>query len=217
MKKRIIALALILALLFAAALLFNARRGVSLGEHFLRRKSGSVFEESARWRIALSRGADGTAFDIRAGEEALRATLTWQDAYARVAFDDGETIEGAWRAADATLIGADGVPLAWMDGIFISVNGESLPVSRAALANALCRIDTDHTEARGSLLLPFAGAALYALGAAAFLWPEAVYFLGMRWRYETAELSDAGRLAEQTGGVAAMLAAALMMFAPAFL
>lgn len=129
------------------------QRGVSLGKHFLCRKSGSVFEESARWRIALSRGADGTAFDIRAGEEALRATLTWQGAYARVAFDDGETIESTWHAADATLIDADGVPLAWMDGIFISVNGESLPVSRTALANALCRIDTDHTEARGSLCL----------------------------------------------------------------
>lgn len=217
MKKRIAALALIFSLLFAAALLFNAQRGVSLGEHFLCRKTDSAFEESPRWRIALSRGADGTTFDIRAGEEILRATLTWQGDFARVIFDDGETIEGLWHAADAALIGADGVPLAWTDGIFISVNGESLPVSRTALANTLCRIDTDRTEARGSLLLPFAGAAIYALGVAAFLWPDAVYFFGIRWRYKITELSDAGRLAEQAGGVVVMLTAALMMFSPAFL
>ena len=61
------------------------------------------------------------------------------------------------------------------------------------------------------------GALLYALGAAALLWPEQTFFFANRWRYNVPELSEEGAAAQRLGGAAMMAVSAFVMFAPLIL
>ena len=62
------------------------------------------------------------------------------------------------------------------------------------------------------MLLAFA--LVYAVGAFSFLAPDRAAFFLQMWRYDQAELSDAGRWVEQMGGTLLMLFGAVMLFAP---
>lgn len=218
MKKKIAVLAAVLLALFASAMAFNLQRGVTVGEYFLPRHGEGLYQKNADYRVALSHDGDGTHCDIRFGAETLSAVLTWNGERVRVEYDDGTVVAGVWFSAEMGLTREDGFPLAWgEDDVTIVVNGEPERVSRITLAGALCRMDQDAAERRGSAALPLAGALLYALGAAALLWPEQTFFFASRWRYNVPELSEEGAAAQRLGGVAMMAVSAFVMFAPLIL
>lgn len=217
MKKKIALLAAVLLALFVSSMAFNLQRGVTVGETFLPRRSGALYQKNAGYRVALSHDGDKTLCDIRFGVETFSAALTWNGERVRIEYDDGTVIAGVWRSAEMGLTREDGFPLAWGDGVTISVNGEPERISRSTLAGALCRMDKDAAEPRGSAALPLGGALLYALGAAALLWPEQTFFFASRWRYNVPELSEEGAAAQRLGGAAMMAAAAFVMFAPLIL
>ena len=216
MKKKLILLVAVLLAAFIPAMALNVQRGVPVGETFLPRRSGVLYEKNADYRVALTRGEDETVCEIRLGAQTLSAVLRWQGERARVEYDDGAVIEGVWHADDMWLTDEDGRPVAWDDGATVVINGDTVSIGRGALANALCRMDTNATETRGSAAVPLVGALLYVVGAAAFLWPEQTYFLGSRWRFNVAELSEDGKLMQKAGGVITMLGSIILMFYPLF-
>ena len=135
----------------------------------------------------------------------------------RIEYDDGTVVAGVWYPAEKWVMDEEGMPVIWSDGATVIVNGETVSIGRGALANALCRMDTNAAEPRGSAALPLAGALLYALGAAALLWPEQTFFFANRWRYNVPELSEEGAAAQRLGGAAMMAVSAFVMFAPLIL
>lgn len=216
MKKKLILLVAVLLAAFIPAMALNVQRGVPIGESFLTKRNDALYEKNADYRVALSRGEDETLCEIQLGAQTLSAALRWQGERARVEYDDSAVIEGVWHADDKWLTDKDGMPIAWNDGVTVTVDGDPVGIGRGALADALCRMDTNATEPRGSAAVPFVGALLYALGAAAFLWPEQTYFFGSRWRFNVAELSDDGKLMQKAGGVITMLGSIVLMFYPLF-
>lgn len=216
MKKKLILLVAVLLAAFIPAMALNVQRGVPVGETFLPRRSGALYEKNADYRVALTRGEDETVCEIHLGAQTLSAVLRWQGERARVEYDDGTVIEGVWNADYMWLTDENGRPVFWNDGVTVVINGDTVSIGRDALADALCRMDTNATETRGSAAVPLVGALLYIVGAAAFLWPEQTYFLGSRWRFNVAELSDDGKLMQKAGGVITMLGSIVLMFYPLF-
>lgn len=217
MKKKIALLAAVLLALFVSAMAFNLQRGVTVGETFLLKRSDALYQKNADYRVSLSHDGDKTLCDIRFGAETLSAALTWNGERVRIEYDDGTVVAGVWYPAEKWVMDEEGMPVIWSDGATVIVNGETVSIGRGALANALCRMDTNAAEPRGSAALPLAGALLYALGAAALLWPEQTFFFANRWRYNVPELSEEGAAAQRLGGAAMMAVSAFVMFAPLIL
>lgn len=217
MKKKIALLAAVLLALFVSAMAFNLQRGITVGETFLPKRSDALYQKNADYRVSLSHDGDKTLCDIRFGAETLSAALTWNGERVRIEYDDGTVVAGVWYPAEKWVMDEEGMPVIWSDGATVIVNGETVSIGRGALANALCRMDTNAAEPRGSAALPLAGALLYALGAAALLWPEQTFFFANRWRYNVPELSEEGAAAQRLGGVAMMAVSAFVMFAPLIL
>ena len=217
MKKKIALLAAVLLALFVSAMAFNLQRGVTVGETFLPKRSDALYQKNADYRVSLSHDGDKTLCDIRFGAETLSAALTWNGERVRIEYDDGTVVAGVWYPAEKWVMDEEGMPVIWSDGVTVIVNGETVSIGRGALANALCRMDTNAAEPRGSAALPRVGALLYALGAAALLWPEQTFFFANRWRYNVPELSEEGAAAQRLGGVAMMAVSAFVMFAPLIL
>ena len=217
MKKKIALLAAVLLALFVSAMAFNLQRGVTVGETFLPKRSDALYQKNADYRVSLSHDGDKTLCDIRFGAETLSAALSWNGERVRIEYDDGTVVAGVWYPAEKWVMDEEGMPVIWSDGATVIVNGETVSIGRGALANALCRMDTNAAEPRGSAALPLAGALLYALGAAALLWPEQTFFFANRWRYNVPELSEEGAAAQRLGGAAMMAVSAFVMFAPLIL
>lgn len=215
--KKIALLAAVLLALFVSAMAFNLQRGVTVGETFLPKRSDALYQKNADYRVSLSHDGDKTLCDIRFGAETLSAALTWNGERVRIEYDDGTVVAGVWYPAEKWVMDEEGMPVIWSDGATVIVNGETVSIGRGALANALCRMDTNAAEPRGSAALPLAGALLYALGAAALLWPEQTFFFANRWRYNVPELSEEGAAAQRLGGAAMMAVSAFVMFAPLIL
>ena len=217
MKKKIALLAAVLLALFVSAMAFNLQRGVTVGETFLPKRSDALYQKNADYRVSLSHDGDKTLCDIRFGAETLSAALTWNGERVRIEYDDGTVVAGVWYPAEKWVMDEEGMPVIWSDGATVIVNGETVSIGRGALANALCRMDTNAAEPRGSAALLLVGALLYALGAAALLWPEQTFFFANRWRYNVPELSEEGAAAQRLGGAAMMSVSAFVMFAPLIL
>ena len=121
MKKKLILLVAVLLAAFIPAMTLNVQRGVPIGETFLPRRSGALYEKNADYRVALTRGEDETLCEIQLGAQTLSAALRWQGENARVEYDDGAVIEGVWRADDMWLTDEDGRPIAWNDGVTVTM------------------------------------------------------------------------------------------------
>jgi len=74
-------------------------------------------------------------------------------------------------------------------------------ISNEALSQYLCQIDRGEMVKNGHIAMVLVGALIYVIGAVTFLFPEKMYFLGSRWRYKNAELSDDGNSATVRTGV----------------
>lgn len=215
MRRTKIALALILLALLIPAAWMNTRTGVTIQDQFLWRRSTGEYRSFSGWSIAYDETAN--SFSAVLGGQSFRAQAELSDSFARFTFDDGTVSEG-WLDERFGLVDSDGMPLSFSDDIVILVGDENLRfhLTPSAIAGEFCRIAMNSAESYGSIALVLLGALVYLLGAAQFIWPEQMYFLFSRWRYQHAELSDDGVLAEKAGAILIMLCAAGIMFAPLF-
>ena len=209
MTKKIILLALALAVLLVPAAWLNTRQGVYAGDVFLPRT------EAGYGPIVLTLEDDAVTFSGTAADTDFTAALCWDEGLVSIAFADGATLTGQWDGAN--LCNDVGTPYAYTShAITVTVGDEPSPLGQAPLADVLCRMAFGVTEAQGSLHLLLAGTVLYVLGALYVLIPEKMYFLGRQWVFSHAELSDMGRLGQVIGGWVLLAAAAIMMYFPLF-
>ena len=140
--------------------------------------------------------------------------MTQTDGLVRVEMGE-DVVEG--HPANGGLVDSEGLPLAWNQGITVSVGGEEPPTNPYALADALYGMYAGATEPRGEWGMVWIYALLYWMGLTAILWPEETHFLLSRWAYRNAELSDAGMAMQRLGGGVAMVASVVVLFLPLFI
>ncbi|MGN0764222.1 MAG: hypothetical protein ACI4MK_12570 [Aristaeellaceae bacterium] len=209
MTKKIILLALALAVLLVPAALLNTRQGVYAGDVFLPRT------ENSYGPVTMTLEDSATVFSGTAADTDFTAVLCRDGDMVSIAFADGATLTGHWDGAN--LCNDDGTPYAYTShAITVTVGDEPSPLGQAPLADVLCRMAFGVTEAQGSLHLLVLGTVLYVLGSLYVLIPEKMYFLGRQWVFSHAELSDMGRLGQVIGGWVLLAAAAIIMYFPLF-
>ena len=213
MRKWLLVGVVVFVALAAAGVYCNARQGVWLDGAFYAQTSEGTFAAGGD-RIAIERTENGARFTGEVAGAALKAQLTQTDGLVRVEMGE-DVVEG--HPANGGLVDSEGLPLAWNQGITVSVGGEELPTNPYALADALYGMYAGATEPRGEWGMVWIYALLYWMGLAAILWPEETHFLFSRWAYRNAELSDAGIAMQRLGGGVAMAASVVVLFLPLFI
>lgn len=213
MRKWLVIGVAVFVALAAAGVYCNARQGVWLDGAFYAQTSEGTFAAGGD-RIAIERTENGARFTGEVAGAALEAQLTQTDGLVRVEMGE-DVVEG--HPANGGLVDSEGLPLAWNQGITVSVGGEEPPTNPYALADALYGMYAGATEPRGEWGLVWIYALLYWMGLAAILWPEETHFLFSRWAYRNAELSDAGIAMQRLGGGVAMAASVVVLFLPLFI
>ena len=213
MRKWLVIGVAVFVALAVAGVYCNARQGVWLGGAFYAQTSEGTFAAGGD-RIAIERAENGARFTGEVAGEALDAQLTQNDGRIRVEMGEN-VVEG--YPSNGGLVDGEGFPLAWNQGITISVGGEEPPMNPYALADALYGMYAGATEPRGEWGLVWIYALLYWMGLAAILWPEETHFLFSRWAYRNAELSDAGIAMQRLDGGVAMAASVVVLFLPLFI
>lgn len=174
---------------------FYDEEGREIGEtHSLISESGKVLEFREVWHEYPERGA------AKRREVLLQAgsTISSRD------YDQG------------LFVNAEGDYLLNPEVLFFIPWGNRM-VGKNVVAGALIRMMTQPPAVRGHWVVSLIYAALYMMGAAVYLWPEKMAFLGSRWRYQTEpELSDDGIVMEKAGGVLMMAGAIFVLFYPFF-
>ena len=213
MRKWLVIGVAVFVALAAAGVYCNARQGVWLDGAFYAQTSEGTFAAGGD-RIAIERTENGARFTGEVAGAALEAQLTQTDGLVRVEMGE-DVVEG--HPANGGLVDSEGLPLAWNQGITVSVGGEEPPTNPYALADALYGMYAGATEPRGEWGMVWIYALLYWMGLAAILWPEETHFLFSRWAYRNAELSDAGIAMQRLGGGVAMAASVVVLFLPLFI
>ena len=213
MRKWLLIGVVVFVALAAAGVYCNARQGVWLDGAFYAQTSEGTFAAGGD-RIAIERTENGARFTGEVAGAALEAQLTQTDGLVRVEMGE-DVVEG--HPANGGLVDSEGLPLAWNQGITVSVGGEEPPTNPYALADALYGMYAGATEPRGEWGMVWIYALLYWMGLAAILWPEETHFLLSRWAYRNAELSDAGMAMQRLGGGVAMVASVVVLFLPLFI
>ena len=213
MRKWLLIGVVVFVALAAAGVYCNARQGVWLGGAFYAQTSEGTFAAGGD-RIAIERTENGARFTGEVAGAALEAQLTQTDGLVRVEMGE-DVVEG--YPANGGLVDSEGLPLAWNQGITVSVGGEEPPTNPYALADALYGMYAGATEPRGEWGMVWIYALLYWMGLTAILWPEETHFLLSRWAYRNAELSDAGMAMQRLGGGVAMVASVVVLFLPLFI
>ena len=213
MRKWLLIGVAVFVALAAAGVYCNARQGVWLDGAFYAQTSEGTFAAGGD-RIAIERTENGARFTGEVAGAALEAQLTQTDGLVRVEMGE-DVVEG--HPANGGLVDSEGLPLAWNQGITVSVGGEEPPTNPYALADALYGMYAGATEPRGEWGMVWIYALLYWMGLTAILWPEETHFLLSRWAYRNAELSDAGMAMQRLGGGVAMVASVVVLFLPLFI
>ena len=213
MRKWLLIGVVVFVALAAAGVYCNARQGVWLDGAFYAQTSEGTFAAGGD-RIAIERTENGARFTGEVAGAALEAQLTQTDGLVRVEMGE-DVVEG--YPANGGLVDSEGLPLAWNQGITVSVGGEEPPTTPYALADALYGMYAGATEPRGEWGMVWIYALLYWMGLTAILWPEETHFLLSRWAYRNAELSDAGMAMQRLGGGVAMVASVVVLFLPLFI
>lgn len=213
MRKWLLIGVVVFVALAAAGVYCNARQGVWLDGAFYAQTSEGTFAAGGD-RIAIERTENGARFTGEVAGAALEAQLTQTDGLVRVEMGE-DVVEG--YPANGGLVDSEGLPLAWNQGITVSVGGEELPTNPYALADALYGMYAGATEPRGEWGMVWIYALLYWMGLTAILWPEETHFLLSRWAYRNAELSDAGMAMQRLGGGVTMVASVVVLFLPLFI
>ena len=213
MRKWLLIGVVVFVALAAAGVYCNARQGVWLDGAFYAQTSEGTFAAGGD-RIAIERTENGARFTGEVDGAALKAQLTQTDGLVRVEMGE-DVVEG--YPANGGLVDSEGLPLAWNQGITVSVGGEEPPTNPYALADALYGMYAGATEPRGEWGMVWIYAFLYWMGLTAILWPEETHFLLSRWAYRNAELSDAGMAMQRMGGGVTMVASVVVLFLPLFI
>ena len=213
MRKWLLIGVVVFVALAAAGVYCNARQGVWLDGAFYAQTSEGTFAAGGD-RIAIERTENGARFTGEVAGAALKAQLTQTDGLVRVEMGE-DVVEG--YPANGGLVDSEGLPLAWNQGITVSVGGEEPPTNPYALADALYGMYAGATEPRGEWGMVWIYALLYWMGLTAILWPEETHFLLSRWAYRNAELSDAGMAMQRLGGGVTMVASVVVLFLPLFI
>lgn len=213
MRKWLLIGVVVFVALAAAGVYCNARQGVWLDGAFYAQTSEGTFAAGGD-RIAIERTENGARFTGEVAGAALEAQLTQTDGLVRVEMGE-DVVEG--YPANGGLVDSEELPLAWNQGITVSVGGEEPPTNPYALADALYGMYAGATEPRGEWGMVWIYALLYWMGLTAILWPEETHFLLSRWAYRNAELSDAGMAMQRLGGGVAMVASVVVLFLPLFI
>ena len=213
MRKWLLIGVVVFVALAAAGVYCNARQGVWLDGAFYAQTSEGTFAAGGD-RIAIERTENGARFTGEVDGAALKAQLTQTDGLVRVEMGE-DVVEG--YPANGGLVDSEGLPLAWNQGITVSVGGEEPPTNPYALADALYGMYAGATEPRGEWGMVWIYAFLYWMGLTAILWPEETHFLLSRWAYRNAELSDAGMAMQRLGGGVVMVASVVVLFLPLFI
>lgn len=213
MRKWLLIGVVVFVALAAAGVYCNARQGVWLDGAFYAQTSEGTFAAGGD-RIAIERTENGARFTGEVAGAALEAQLTQTDGLVRVEMGE-DVVEG--YPANGGLVDSEGLPLAWNQGITVSVGGEEPPTNPYALADALYGMYAGATEPRGEWGMVWIYALLYWMGLTAILWPEETHFLLSRWAYRNAELSDAGMAMQRLGGGVTMVASVVVLFLPLFI
>ena len=216
MKRNLLIVCVLLIVFLFPAVWLNTQTGVTVQGEFLRRTSPGVYGTSPDWIITHDEGF--SRFEATLAGRRFAASVKADGPRAHFTFDDGSIVEGMWSEG-LGLIGPDGTPLRFTEGLSIVVNREEdqYHFTPGAVANVFGVILMGETEKFGHVGLVLCGMALYLFGADHLLWPEQMHFLFARWRYSQAELSDSGIAAEKLGGMAMMAVSIGIMFAPLFL
>ena len=213
MRKWLLIGVVVFVALAAAGVYCNARQGVWLDGAFYAQTSEGTFAAGGD-RIAIERTENGARFTGEVDGAALKAQLTQTDGLVRLEMGE-DVVEG--YPANGGLVDSEGLPLAWNQGITVSVGGEEPPTNPYALADALYGMYAGATEPRGEWGMVWIYALLYWMGLTAILWPEETHFLLSRWAYRNAELSDAGMAMQRLGGGVTMVASVVVLFLPLFI
>ena len=213
MRKWLLIGVVVFVALAAAGVYCNARQGVWLDGAFYAQTSEGTFAAGGD-RIAIERTENGARFTGEVDGAALKAQLTQTDGLIRLEMGE-DVVEG--YPANGGLVDSEGLPLAWNQGITVSVGGEEPPTNPYALADALYGMYAGATEPRGEWGMVWIYAFLYWMGLTAILWPEETHFLLSRWAYRNAELSDAGMAMQRLGGSVAMVVSVVVLFLPLFI
>jgi hypothetical protein len=189
----------------------NLRKGVYLGNDFFYRAGDCLYQKNSVNYIRSVPEDGSIGFTISLNGKEQSASLTRQEDFVSITYDDGTVIEGIWNGqwfSDRET----GFPLEFgADNITITVGNQPFQPGKPAISNALCRIAWGGLERKGSMILLCFGGFLYALGAAAFLFPNEAHFFLRRWAYQNAELSESGLLMEKAGGVIVMVVGIVVM------
>lgn len=215
MRKTKFWLSLILLTLLIPAVWLNTRTGVTIQDQFLFRLSSCQYRSLSGWSIVYN--PTESAFCATLGEQTLRASMEQDGSFLRFTFDDGTISEGRWDSLFG-LLDSNGAPVSFSDDIEIIVGDDTsrFSLTPGTIARTFGQIAMDGAEPFGSIAVVLAGLLVYLLGAAQFLWPEKMFFLFSRWRYQHAELSDDGIMAEKIGAILIMLCAIVILFTPLF-
>lgn len=230
MRKWLLIGVVVFVALAAAGVYCNARQGVWLDGAFYAQTSEGTFAAGGD-RIAIERTENGARFTGEVDGAALKAQLTQTDGLVRVEMGedvvegypangglvDSEGLPLAWNQGITVSVGGEELPLAWNQEITVSVGGEEPPTNPYALADALYGMYAGATEPRGEWGMVWIYALLYWMGLTAILWPEETHFLLSRWAYRNAELSDAGMAMQRLGGGVTMVASVVVLFLPLFI
>ena len=221
MKKSAVVMLIVLVLLLIPSGLINLRRGVYVGERFYiphdNEDNSWTYRAAPGYAVTLDWCGSGTACGVSAGGPEQSVQLDWTDDWARFQFEDGTVLEGRWTGE--ALIDADGRPL-WMEDeniIQIVVGDEpEPPLSQYTIACALCKMDRRELVFFGSVWFMLFGVFVYSWGLLNIYYPDKMHFMGRRWQYEEATLSDAGRDMQIFGGIACLIIGAAFLYLPLF-
>lgn len=221
MKKTAVWLMGLLVLLLIPSGLINLRMGVYMGERFYiphdNKDNSWTYRSAPGYAVTLDWCDKGTGCGVSTGGPEQSIQLDWMGDWARFQFEDGTVLEGRWTGE--ALIDADGRPL-WMDDeniIQIVVGDEpEPPLSQYTIACALCKMDRRELVSFGSVWFMLFGIFVYGWGLLNILYPEKMHFMGRRWQYEGAALSDSGRAMQVLGGIAFLIIGTAFLYLPLF-
>ena len=220
MKKTLVLFLSVFLLLAVPASVFQLRQGVQLGETFYVRKNADFFRAKQN-SIAIERSEGGAMFMISVGNTRMNVEMSKADERYTFAYDDGTVVEGYANEWSNELASADGAPLMWTDGIAVYVGAEppedDILQRKYSLSNDLFQMYEGICERKGHFMLLVMGTLMYALGVSSVLWPEKVHFMGNRWRYSHAELSDEGIAMQKLSGFVCIVISGVMLYLPFFL
>lgn len=196
-KKQIFltAAALIAVIALLAGGYLTLRKGVYLGDSFYYRMNKTRYAHNKANYIELISDQEFKIVSQR-GEKTV--SLHFDQGILEFTFSDGTSLTGLWNGEFFT--DSDGIPYVYKE-IQITTDNKPFRISNEAYCQVLCEIYFGKYETISAWHIQILGILFYIWGIVSIMYPDHVYFFLRKWQYKNPELSDAGRLLEQAGGI----------------